>query len=211
MKPTFRQREAIAQALDDYLPKGTAPTIAGWIVDEGVQFVIARPRQSKLGDFRAGTRYSPSRISVNGDLNPFAFLITTVHEFAHLQCHKLHGRKAAPHGREWKSLYVNMLQPFIARDTFPENIHKALLHHIASPSASSCSCPVLNKAIALYDDSQATFLGDLSIGSNFLFRNEAYQSIEKRRTRYLCARLRDGKKYLISGRATVDLPARQGP
>jgi hypothetical protein len=205
MKKRLEQQAHIETALRSYLPEGSSQHIAQWIVDEGIQFVISRPRQSKLGDFRAGTRSSPSRISVNGDLNPYAFLITTVHEFAHHHCHVKFGRKASPHGPEWKQLYVGMLKPFIGMNIFPKHIHRALQYHIVAPSASSCSCPVLNKAIALHDDQNATFLDDLSIGSNFIFRDEAYETLEKRRTRYLCKRLKDGKKYLISGRATVDL------
>lgn len=194
----------IAAALKPYLPKGTSPVIAAWIVDDGVRFTVSKPRLSKLGDFRAGTPALPAAISVNGDLNPFAFLITTVHEFAHLTCHTTHGRRVKPHGSEWKNIYTAMLTPFIEKKIFPPEIEKALRTHVASPSASSCSCPVLNRALALHDDNDTLFLGDLSVGSTFLFRDEAFKSLEKKRTRYLCERLGDGKRYLISGRAQID-------
>ena len=194
----------IAASLQPYLPKGTSDLIAAWIVDDGVRFTVSRPRLSKLGDFRAGTRSMPAAISVNGDLNPYGFLITTVHEFAHLACHAQYGRRVKPHGREWKRIYTEMLAPFIEKNIFPEEIEKALRAHVASPSASSCSCPVLNRALALYDDKDTLFLGDLSVGSTFLFRDEAFKSLEKKRTRYLCERLDDGRRYLISGRAQVD-------
>lgn len=210
MKQRHDRREGIAQALIPYLPAGTATTVAAWIVDEGVQFVIAKPRQSKLGDFRAGSRQRPSRISVNGDLHPYAFLITTVHEFAHLQCFKQYGHSVAPHGTEWKTLYVRMLKPFMQNKVFTESIHTALEKHIASPSASSCSCSILHKALALHADEQATFLSDISLGATFLFRDEMYQAVEKRRTRYLCKRLRDNKRFLISGRAEIDVPQANG-
>lgn len=202
---SIKQREHIDKALNPYLPEGTSTTIASWIVDHGIQFVVAKPRQSKLGDFRPGSRHAPSRISVNGDLNPFAFLITTVHEFAHLECHNKHGRRVSPHGKEWKQLYSSMLVPFMKKEVFPEIIHKALEYHITAPSASSCSCAVLNKALAKYDNADVTFLSDLTVGSSFLFRDEYYKAIERRRTRYLCERLTDGKKYLISGRAAITL------
>lgn len=200
----LKQKAEIARALGPYLPEGTAETIAEWIVGHRVQFVVAKPRQSKLGDFRAGNRHMPSRISVNGDLNPYAFLITTVHEFAHLACYSKYGRKVAPHGKEWKQLYTDMLQPFVNGRVFPAEIHEALLQHISSPKASSCSCPTLNKAMALHDDQEVVFLESTTTGIHFLFRDECYEVVEKRRTRFLCKRLRDGKNYLISGRATIE-------
>lgn len=195
--------EIIAKALSPYLPEGTSGIIAEWIVEHGVKFVVAKPRATKLGDFRAGNKRMASRISVNGDLNPYAFLITTVHEFAHLECHLEHGWGVKPHGAEWKRVYTSMLLPFMEMSVFPSEIHEALTHHIASPSASSCSCPVLHKALSLFDDGQTTFLAEMTQGSIFAFREEAYSVLEKKRTRYLCKRLSDGKKYLISGRATI--------
>jgi len=44
---------------------------------------IAKPRKTKLGDFRAGKIPAQTKISVNSDLNQFAFLITLLHEVAH--------------------------------------------------------------------------------------------------------------------------------
>lgn len=205
----LKQKVEIERALSPYLPEGTAETIAKWIVGHSVQFVVAKPRQSKLGDFRAGNRRMPSRISVNGDLNPYAFLITTVHEFAHLACYSKYGRKVAPHGKEWKQLYTDMLLPFVNEGTFPDDIQEALVKHISSPKASSCSCPTLNKAMALHDDEGVVFLESTSTGAHFLFRDECYEVVEKRRTRFLCKRLRDGKNYLISGRATIEPLSRQ--
>ena len=194
---------SIASALAPYLPEGTAAIVADWIAGHGVKFVVARPRASKLGDFRAGNKRMASRISVNGDLNPYAFLITTVHEFAHLECHIAHGSRVKPHGPEWKRIYTSMLHPFMEMAIFPAAIHEALEHHIGSPSASSCSCPALNRALALYDDGQTTFLSEMTVGALFAFRDEAYAVVEKKRTRYLCKRLSDGKRYLISERAAV--------
>lgn len=205
-----REDERCAQIEDqlrNYLPTGTARYIAGLIVEEGVRFTVTRPRVSKLGDFRPGNRQRPTAISVNGDLNPYAFLITSVHEFAHHFCYKQFGGRVRPHGKEWKRIYTDMLRPFSEQGVFPEDIAEAVKKHLESPSASSCSCPVLNKALTLYDDQSTVFLDSLTVGTHFYFRNQTYAVAEKKRTRYLCKRLNDGRQYLISGRAPVEVIA----
>jgi hypothetical protein len=185
------------------LPEGTAPLIAKWIVELRVSFKISRPRDSKLGDFRASLNGKAHQITVNSNLNPYAFLITTVHEFAHLGCFLKYKNRVAPHGPEWKSIYVSMLRRFQHQNIFPPDLEAALERHIRKPKASSCSCPDLSRALARYDHQPGTLLFDLSSDHSFVFRSEDYRLIEKRRTRALCERLSDGKRYLISGRAIV--------
>ncbi|MCZ4408567.1 hypothetical protein O3Q51_07095 [Cryomorphaceae bacterium 1068] len=186
------------------VPKGTAGVIANWIVELNVIFVISKPRQTKLGDFRPGHNGKAPRISVNGDLHPYSFLITTIHEFAHLGCYLKHGREAAPHGKEWKGIYTNMLKLFVDQGVFPSDLTKSLQLHISRPKASSCSCPILSRALAEYDAEEGEFLGTLAPNDQFEFRGERYQYTLLRRTRVLCRRMADGKQYLISSRAKVN-------
>lgn len=185
------------------LPAGTARVIAKWIVELNVVFVVSKPRQTKLGDFRPGHNGRAARISVNGDLHPYSFLITTIHEFAHLGCYLKHGKEAAPHGKEWKNIYTNMLKLFVDKNIFPPKLTQALHLHISRPKASSCSCPILSQALAEYDAEEGEFLGTLSPNDQFEFRGELYQYTLLRRTRVLCRRVADGKQYLISTRAKV--------
>lgn len=199
--------EAIAhieKKLSPKLPNGTAVVVASWIVNFKVIFVISKPRRSKLGDFRAGTKGKAARISVNGDLHPYAFLITTVHEFAHLGCYLKHGGKVAPHGKEWKGIYSDMLRLFVDKGVFPPDLTKSLRLHLAQPTASSCSCQILSRALAEYDSKEGQFLSTLSPHDSFEFRGEIYRYTLLRRTKILCDRLSDGKQYLISSQAKVN-------
>ncbi|MEM9052790.1 MAG: SprT-like domain-containing protein [Bacteroidota bacterium] len=198
-KGIFRFKEK----LEPKLPQGTAGVIAKWIVELKVHFVISKPRETKLGDFRPAHQGKAAKITVNGDLHPYAFLITTIHEFAHLGCHLKHGNKVAPHGKEWKSIYSEMLNLFVKQNIFPEDLTKALKRHIANPKASSCSCPILSAALSKYDNEEGDLLGMLGPNDQFHFKGEMYQYIHLRRTRILCTRLSDGKQYLISSRAKV--------
>lgn len=205
--------EAIAHwrsKLSDKLPANTEDDIARWIVGLNVIFVIAKPRKTKLGDFRVSPSGKTHRISVNGNLNPYSFLITTVHEFAHLGCFLKHGNKVEPHGREWKNIYVELLEPFVERMVFPNDLTKALHKHMSKPKASSCTCPDLSPALAKYDNHQGEPLHSLGAGSLFQFMETTYRYVELRRTRVLCERISDGKRYLISKRAMV-LPYSTSP
>ncbi|HLV53698.1 MAG TPA: hypothetical protein VKY29_06745 [Cryomorphaceae bacterium] len=192
-----------AAKLAPHLPPGTAREIARWIVELRVTFVIAKPRKTKYGDFRINLDGKNPRISINGDLNPYAFLVTTIHEFAHYGCFLKHGHKAAPHGKEWKAIFSDLLRIFNERKVFPQDLAHAIAKHLRQPTASSCSCPVLSRALAKYDERPATFLGDLRPGDTFHFNGEVFEYIEKRRTRCLCRNVKLGKDYLISIHAPV--------
>lgn len=192
-----------AGILQRYLPKGAEPIIARWIVDLKVGFRITRPRETKLADFRAGGHGRPHVITINCDLNPYAFLTTTIHEFAHLGCFLKHGNSVAPHGPEWKGIYTEMLATFLGTGMYPPDVESALRKHIANPKASSCSCPELSRALAKYDQKPGLLLHDFNLHAPFEFNGVVYTAEEKRRTRYLCRRIADGRKFLISGRARV--------
>src|SRR5690606_28997724 len=120
----------ISNKLKNFVPPGTELMLAGWIVKFGVRFKISKPRATKLGDFRPAINGKPHRISVNGNLNQYAFLITSMHEFAHLGCWLKHKNQVAPHGEEWKEIFKVILTPLISNDVFPEDIKNALLQYI---------------------------------------------------------------------------------
>jgi hypothetical protein len=83
-------------------------------------FVASRPRRTKLGDFRA----EPGKgltITVNSDLNPYAFLITYLHEVAHLLVYQRSRRFGQPHGPIWKKTFREVMQPVLHESVFPQN------------------------------------------------------------------------------------------
>lgn len=186
------------------MPEVAASVIARWVIEKRVRFIIKPPRVTKLGDFRPAHGNRLAQITVNGDLNPYNFLVTTVHEFAHLECYEKYGNKVSPHGQEWKDFYTEMMRPFIDMGAFPDVLVPALHHHITNPSASSCNCPVLTRALAAYDENPRIFLSDLAFGENFVLHRTVYTKLSKRRTRYLCRRVYDAREFVISAHAPVE-------
>jgi len=170
-----------------------------------VKFKIVKPRSTKLGDFRVRTKGEIPEITVNGNLNPYSFLITTVHEFAHLKTYLEHSFKVAPHGSEWKQNFVSLMYPFVELNTLPKDIEAALLKSFVNVKASSCTDIHLQRVLKNYDsiESHEIILERISKNSTFVLQNKVFRKGILRRTRFLCEELTTGKKYLINALATV--------
>ena len=163
---------------------------------------------TKLGDFRVRLGQRPS-ITVNGTLNSYSFLITFLHELAHLEVHQEFGNRVKPHGCEWKSAFQEYLLLSIKENLFPDDLLEEILLFTNNPKASTSASPTLMKALARYDERLSSegilYLDDIGLGQLFVFRKEHYRKIEKRRTRVMCERLLDKRRYTISGHAEVSI------
>jgi SprT protein len=166
---------------------------------------ITRSRSTKFGDYRFDPSDKSHTISLNHDLNPYAFLVTYIHEVAHLVTYKSFGNKAAPHGKEWKKSFKELLLPVCNDLVFPKEIMMPLRNYLANPKASSCGDPALYKALRSFDSSEEGMLhlSELGAGTVFLFKQRKFEKQEKRRTRSLCKEIPSGRKYLIPEIALV--------
>lgn len=188
------------------MPEAAAPIISAWINDTGCQFRITRSRRTKLGDYTAPYLGAPHKISVNHDLNPFAFLLTTIHEFAHLQTWQQHKHRVKPHGPEWKGYYKQLMSPFLRLGIFPADIRQAIVQYMENPAASSCTDVHLYRALKKYDENASGQCTIESIPTNSIFALEngrVFQKKEKLRKRYKCVELSTDRTYLIHPIAEV--------
>ncbi len=190
------------------MPKVAAPLIAGWIAQAPCQFRISKGRTSKYGDYRAPFKDKGHRISVNHNLNPYAFLVTTVHEFAHLKTWEEHRGKVKPHGREWKVNFKALMQPFFEKEVFPSDVRSAIRNYLENPSASSCTDMNLFRILGQYDKPKENVFRVESVpeGSCFAMSNgRTFRKGVRLRKRYLCRELSSGRDYLFSPVAEVYL------
>jgi SprT protein len=188
--------------LADYLPDNTLPLIMPYIVQHQVQLTITRKRSTVLGDYRHPYGGKGHRISVNGDLNKYSFLITLLHEMAHLETYVLYRNKVQPHGKEWKQLFSNILQYFLEKKIFDPALEQALLKSISNPAASSCADENLLRTLKKYDniDKSTTLVEALQLGEQFIIaNNRVFVRGEKVRKRFKCVELSSKKWYLFSG------------
>jgi SprT protein len=190
-----------------YMPAGAAPVIAKWIDYFQCEFKISKNRATKLGDYRHPFKGAGHKISVNNDLNPYAFLVTTVHEFAHLLTWNDHKNKVKPHGGEWKVNFKRMMAPFMEQEIFPEDVQQAILSYLSNPAASSCTDLKLSRALKKYDAVVFhTRLEDLPLHTLFTIRDgRRFKKGERLRKRYRCTCLDNGNIYLFNPLAEVNV------
>lgn len=198
------------QILAQYIPEAAAPIIARWIDYFQCEFKISRNRATKLGDYRHPFKGAGHKISVNNNLNPYAFLVTTVHEFAHLLTWNDHKNKVKPHGEEWKRNFKRMMVPFIDQQIFPEDVQQAIVSYLHNPSAASCTDLKLSRALKKYDVKRDAIsrLEELPQDTVFQIKDgRRFKKGEKLRKRYRCLCLDNGNIYLFNPLAEVTLAA----
>lgn len=195
------------QILIKYLPDKTVDTIIEWIVKKKIYLRISRSRSTKLGDFRPATKNQPSRISVNHDLNKYSFLITLIHEIAHLLVWNKFKRKAKPHGIEWKTEFYYLMNNFLNKNIFPEDVEKALKNYLRNAKATSGSDLELTRCLQKYDDNPGQLVLE-NIPSDSVFQipnGKIFKKKEKVRKRYKCVCMTDKRTYLVNPLVNVVL------
>lgn len=196
----------IANVLSKYLPEGTEDYVTSLFLSYPVSFKIVRPRKTKQGDFRTPLPGSKPQITINGNLNAFAFLITTIHEFAHLKTWMEYNNGVKPHGAEWKNNFIRLMHPVIQLAILPRDIEQALLNSFMNMKASSCTDIQLQRVLKKYDvfSSGEILLEKLPKYATFALDTKVFMKGELRRTRFLCTEVGTGKQYLIYKLATVE-------
>lgn len=193
--------------LTDFVPPGSAEYCRELHQKYNFEFHVARPRRTRLGDFtyRPGV---PPAITVNVNLNPYAFLITYLHEVAHCAVYRRYRKKVAPHGPEWKSAFREILVPVMHSAIFPADVLAALKAYAVNPKATTSGDVRLSEALKKYDpdvlpDNKKT-LKHLKEGSLFVFNGRGFIKGPLRRTRVLCTETSSQRKYTISAHALVE-------
>lgn len=187
------------EILAEYLPETAVDLVLEQIKRHKIFFKISKSRNSKLGDYRPPIRSSVHRISVNHDLNPYSFLITFVHEVAHLVVFEKYGNKVSPHGKEWKMAYRELMQPYLENGSFPEDIKTVLEKSLKNSKASSTSDLKLSRVLKKYDEpTEEIHVEELGEGDIFQIKTgRQFKKGERIRTRYKCQNLHNRRYYLF--------------
>lgn len=200
MSKQYKKKE-----LKKYLPEQSLFQIKKWIQEFGIMVKITKPRKSKLGDFRI-LKNGRCQISVNENLNRYAFLITITHELAHAFVWKRYKTRVMPHGKEWKSTFKDMMLNFLSPEIFPDDILKVLSKHLLNPKASSMSDIALAKALSNYDKDKKRTIADIMDGETFKAQNgRTFVKLVKMRKRYKCREIETEKIYLFNPLAEIEL------
>ena len=186
------------------IPESSKYQIKKILQASNIAIKITKKRKTKHGDFRRYTN-GTSLITVNNTSNPYRFLITLLHELAHFEVSQLYPYKVKPHGLEWKSIYREILIPFLNPDIFPEPICGLLANHMKNPKASTDRDFKLIIALRQFDPSSfKTLIYQLKDGKYFTLENDrVFIKLKKRRTLFECREKSTGKIYLFSPQSEV--------
>ena len=205
----FTGRSA-SEILRPYLPAAALDHVERAIAGLAVDLRVVRPRRTKLGDHRPPPApLRPHRITVNADLNPYAFLTTLLHEVAHAATWERHRprRRLRPHGPEWKQEFSAVLAPVVAAGVFPDELAAAVTRSLWNPAAATCSDRELLLALARYDRPQEgrVRVEDLPDGAWFrIDGRHLFRAGRIVRTRRRCFEVGTGREYRVHGLAFVE-------
>ncbi|MDQ6756412.1 MAG: hypothetical protein M3004_05710 [Bacteroidota bacterium] len=195
------KKESPLNALNSFLPEGSFEEVAHYLHYYKVHLTVTRERKSILGNYRNKNLGNNHRISINGTLNKYSFLITLLHELAHLLANEKYGHTIPPHGRQWKDEYGKILMQFIPKKIFPAEVEKLLIESLHNPAARTCAEPHLTRALKKYDKRREGYFFVEELFEGDLFKIKAgniYKKGEKIRKRFKCIEVATGRLYLFN-------------
>lgn len=192
------------EILKKYLPEKSVVLVVELFEKHPCHVKIVNNRKTKHGDFR---RFPNDffQITINNDLNPYRFLLTLIHELAHLVTYKKH-RRIKPHGIEWKRNFQHLMLPFVSPEIYPQEILPFLAKYLINPKASTDTDVTLSLALKQFDQkNELSYIFEIPPQTKFRYNKKIFIRGEKRRTRYECIEVHSNKKYLFHQNAEVDL------
>ena len=196
--------------LENYLPPAAVVQVDQLLSEIDVRIKVVNLRVTRHGDYKK----SPDGehiISLNATPNPFRFLITLIHEIAHLLAFEKFGEKIKPHGREWKTTFQHLMLPYLRPDIFPDELLPLLARHFKNPKASSSTDAALAFALKEFDPpSNKVAVFEIPVGAEFkLYNGRKFTRGPQRTKRIECIEIDTGRLYLFQPNAEVVLMEKQ--
>ena len=196
--------------LSKYIPADAVEDVCVLLEKHIVQLKITNPRKHIHGSYRRPNNKSNiHQITVNGDLNEYSFLITLLHEFAHL--HAWIDHKSLLHGQQWKNCFTRLIKHFIELNVFPDDIKTALNNHLQNIKSSDFMDIDLTKIMQNYDKNNnnnpnVMFLEEIPENTVFLHEGK-YMEKQKLLSKYfLCKDVKTKRLYRCHPLMKVFLP-----
>ena len=196
----------MSKTLGKYIPQASVASVFQLITTHNIHLKIVSERVTRHGDYRKMPN-GQHQITVNSNLNSFRFLITLIHEIAHLIAFKKYGRAIKPHGIEWKRTFQQLMLPYLRTEIFPKKILPFLAIHFKNPKASSDTDVNLSLALKQYNaPNNKNYIFEIPLGRRFrLYNGKIFKRGPRRVKRFECIEISSGKVYLFNPNAEVEL------
>lgn len=195
--------DAARLLFDKYLPAGATAFVEEWSRGRRVFIKIKRERQTKLGDYRR-QRDGQHLITINHNLPPELFFFVLTHEFAHLLAFEKFGFRIAPHGPEWKQTYRQMLGQ--TDGVYSPALAPLIRRYAQNPKANFSAFAPLAKILETGPQKDGlTFVEAVPPGGDFIYRQEIYRMVGRRKINYLCQHLATGRGFIFRPAAAVEM------
>lgn len=198
--------DKMKNVLERYIPDHAVNPVFRLIETNHIHLKIVNERKTRHGDYRRLSQ-GIHQITVNANLNKYRFLITLIHEIAHLLAFETYGRTIKPHGLEWKKTFQQLMLPFIRPEIFPAELLPYIARHFKNPKASSDTDAHLSVALKKFDSpNDKNYIFEVPHGSTFrIYNGKVFIKGERRIKRYECVEINTGRVYLFQPNAEVEL------
>lgn len=195
----------LEEILERYIPQAAVRPVFEKIVSQKIHLKIVNERVTRHGDYRKMNN-GQHQITVNASLNKYRFLITLIHEIAHLEAFTKYGRLIKPHGVEWKRTFQVLMLPFLRPEVFPNQLLPLLARHFKNPKASSDTDAALALALKQFDpENDKHYIFEIPMGGHFrLYNGKIFKRGKQRVKRFECLEISTGKTYLFNPNAEVE-------
>ncbi len=195
----------MTEVLSKYLPQAAVIPTFELIKNHEVHLKIVKERVTRHGDYRK-LPDGRHQVTVNASLNKYRFLMTLVHEIAHLAAFRKYGYQIKPHGKEWKRTFQQLMLPYIRPEIFPNSLLPLLAIHFKNPRATSDTDTKLSLALKQFDpENDKNYIFEIPMGGTFrLYNGKIFRRGQQRVKRFECVEVATGRLYLFNPNAEVE-------
>lgn len=206
--------DMVPQVLGHYL-EGPGLQLARqqWLQHQ-FELVITRPRKSRYGTcIKRGNHFT---ITLNANLTKPHFIITYLHEVAHLIDQKDRKRPARAHGPSWQRIYRELIEVGLSLDAFPYQIVKPLKASLANVKSATGLNEALAIALGMHQEGEAPtegtiLLKELKAGDVFIYGDRHYVLLTNLRSTMECQEANTGQLVRIRKTVAVKPDPSHGP